>query len=309
VAAAIAEARAGQGGAKVTYRHRHKDGHYVWLESHGSAILAPGSGEVVGFQVSTRDVTDRQRVEAELVAANEALTRLGAMKDEFLSTISHELRTPLAAIQSAVAVLLKHRAGPLSEVQERFIAMIRDHGGALQRLVDDMLDYQQLTLADVPTRHAPSDLRTLVSAVAAEEAAAFAGGALTLTLALPETPATCRMDRRQMAQVLRSLLSNAAKFTPAGGRVTVAVTTQGPDVKLVVTDSGRGIAPEDLERVFEKFVQVDGSMTRPVGGAGLGLALCKRIVEAGHGGRIWAESTLGEGTAVHVALPAGEEAT
>jgi PAS domain S-box-containing protein len=304
VKSAIAEALAGDGGAKVAYRYHHRDGHYVWLESHGSAILAPGSGEVVGFQVSTRDVSDRVRVETELLAANEALTRLGAIKDEFLSTISHELRTPLAAIHSAVAVLLKDRAGPLSEVQQRFVAMIRDHGSALQRLVDDMLDYQQLKLEDVPARHAPSDLRTLVSAVAAEEAAAIAGRGLTLTLALPETPANCRMDRRQVAQVLRSLLSNAAKFTPAGGQVAVTVAPRGAEVHLIVSDTGRGVPPDALERIFEKFVQVDGSMTRPVGGAGLGLALCKRIVEVGHGGRIWAESTLGVGTAVHVALPA-----
>jgi PAS domain S-box-containing protein len=310
VESAIAEARSGDGGAKVEYRYRHRDGHDVWLESYGSAILAPGSGEVVGFQVSTRDVSDRKRAETELLAANEALTRLGAMKDEFLSTISHELRTPLAAIQSAAAVLLKHRAGPLSEVQARFVTMIRDHGGALQRLVDDMLDYQQLTLADVPTRHPPSDLRTLVSAVAAEEAAAIEGRALTLTLALPDGPAPCRMDRRQVAQVLRNLLSNAAKFTPEGGRVTVEVALLGADVHLIVRDSGRGIPPDDLERVFEKFMQLDGSLTRPVGGAGLGLALCKQIVEVGHGGRIWAESTLGLGTAIHVALPAaGPEAT
>jgi signal transduction histidine kinase len=248
-------------------------------------------------------------VKTELLAANEALTRLGAIKDEFLSTISHELRTPLAAIQSAVAVLLKHRAGPLSEVQQRFVTMVRDQGIALQRLVDDMLEYQQLALGETPVHLAPSDMRTLVSAVAAEEAATFESRALRLTLASPDGPAPCLIDRGQIAQVLRSLLSNAAKFTPAGGRVTVEVATHGPDVHLIVRDSGRGIPPDALERIFEKFVQVDGSLTRPVGGAGLGLALCKQIVER-HGGRIWAESTLGEGTAVHVALPvAGPDAT
>lgn len=303
VASAIAHARAGAGGAKVAYRYRHKDGHYVWLESHGSALLAPGSGEVTGFQVATRDVSERKRAEADMVAANEALTQLGAIKDEFLSTISHELRTPLAAIQSAVAVLLKHRAGPLSEVQQRFVAMIRDHGAALQRLVDDMLDYRQLALGAAPTGHAPHDMRTLVSAVVDEQAAAFASRALTLTRALPDTPAPCRVDPAQMTQVLRSLLSNAAKFTPAGGRVAVQVAMGGDTVHLRVTDSGRGVPADALERIFEKFVQLDGSLTRPVGGAGLGLALCRQIVER-HGGRIWAESVLGAGTTVHVTLPA-----
>lgn len=280
------------------------DGEVRHVHARGEAAF-DAEGRLSKVTGTLQDVTEWRRVETELLAANETLTRLGAMKDEFLSTISHELRTPLAAMQSAAAVLLKGRAGPLSEVQQRFVTMVRDHGAALQRLVDDMLDYQQLKLEDGPTRHAPSDVRTLVSAVAAEQASAFESRGLTLSLALPDEAVPCRMDRRQIAQVLRSLLSNAAKFTPAGGRVTVEVAPRDADVHLIVRDTGRGIPPDGLERVFEKFMQLDGSLTRPVGGAGLGLALCKQIVEVGHGGRIWAESTLGVGTALHVALPAG----
>jgi PAS domain S-box-containing protein len=261
------------------------------------------AGETIGAVVSFSDVSEHKRAEGKLRAANHELLRLGALKDEFLSMISHELRTPLAAIRTALAILAKEKAGPLTATQARFVAMVCDHVLRLNRLVDDVLDFQKLEAGVMDYHMTLMDLRPLVREVLEGYAPVFAAKRQQVTVSLPSQPLLARVDPDRLSQVLINLLSNAAKFTPEGERVHIEGGLEGDRVHLRVRDFGVGIAPADLERVFGRFVQLDGGLTRAAGGTGLGLAICRKLIEDGHAGRIWASRPDGGGTELHVALP------
>jgi PAS domain S-box-containing protein len=280
------------------------DGSCFFTEYTISRIQEQGAD--LGAVITFRDIGARKQAELELHMAHGELQRLSALKDEFLSTISHELRTPLAAIRNAVAIVAKEKAGPLNETQARFLSMTREHVDRLHRLVDDVLDFQKLEAGSMTYHPTVADLRPLVLEVANGYSTVFAERRIQLQVQLPSHPLTARFDRDRLAQVLLNLLSNAAKFTPEGGRVRLSGEVVGNDVRLGVEDSGKGLQEGDMERVFHKFVQVDSSLTRPVGGTGLGLAICKAIIVDGHGGRIWAESPQGHGARFWLALPLRE---
>ncbi|MFN3431197.1 MAG: PAS domain S-box protein [Candidatus Sericytochromatia bacterium] len=280
------------------------DGTCFHAEFTVARVDEPGVG--LGTVVTFRDITARKRGEAEIRRANFELIRHASLKDEFLSTVSHELRTPLAAIRNAVAIVAKEKAGPLNATQGRFMGIIRDHVARLHRIVDDVLDLQRLEAGSMPHRPVVADLRPLVLEVVNSYSPAFAERGIQVAIALPAEPLTAKFDHDRLSQALLNLLSNAAKFTPESGRVTISgkVDAETDSVRLSVEDTGVGIPADELPRIFDKFVQVDGGLTRQVGGTGLGLSICKSIVEGAHGGQLWVESTEGRGTTFHLALPA-----
>lgn len=239
---------------------------------------------------------------SELQEAYEAQSRMSAIKDEFLSVVSHELRTPLAAIKNAVAILGKGKAGPLTEDQRRFTTMIREQVERLHRLVDDTLDVSQLENGTMAFRFDRQDLRPLVAEIAGAYQHLLEHEGLSLTLSLGEAPLPVSLDRDRMTQVLLNLLSNAAKFTNPPGQVAVRLVREEDSAVIRVSDTGLGVAQADLERIFEKFTQAEVSLTRRVGGAGLGLAIARDLVEA-HGGTIGVESEPGRGSTFWVRLP------
>ena len=239
---------------------------------------------------------------SELQEAYEAQSRMSAIKDEFLSVVSHELRTPLAAIKSAAAILSKGKAGPLTEDQRRFTTMIREQVERLHRLVDDTLDVSQLENGTMAFRFERQDLRPLVAEIAGAYQHLLEHEGLSLTLSLGEAPLPISLDRDRMTQVLLNLLSNAAKFTSPPGQVAVRLVREEGSAVIRVSDTGLGVAQADLERIFEKFTQAEVSLTRRAGGAGLGLAIARDLVEA-HGGTIGVESEPGSGSTFWVRLP------
>jgi signal transduction histidine kinase len=233
-------------------------------------------------------VLDTLRVQSELRDADQR-------KSEFLATLSHELRNPLAPIRHALAVIEEGRAadGPaLSVVQRQFRHLVR--------VVDDVLDATRLTSNKIQVRTARLDLVPLVrDAVDASRPAVEAAGH-TLSFAAPAGPLWVDADTDRMAQVVANLLSNAARYTPTGGRIAVAIEARPDDVAITVRDTGIGLHGADLERVFEMFTQVGGPGS---GGLGIGLAIVKGIVER-HGGRVEAASAgPGAGTEFRVTLP------
>jgi PAS domain S-box-containing protein len=281
-----------------------RDGSCFPAEYTVTPVAEPVAG--LGTVVTFRDVTARKRQETELRVANHELMRLSVLKDEFLSTISHELRTPLAAIRNAAAIVAKEKAGPLTAIQARFMGIIRDHVARLHRMVDDVLDMQRLEAGSMPHRPVIADLRPVVLEVVNGYSPVFAERGIQVAVALSSEALTASFDRDRLAQALINVLSNAAKFTPAGGRVTVygVMDADTDSVRLSIEDTGVGIPAGDLARIFDKFVQADGGLTRQVGGTGLGLSICKTIIEGAHGGRLWVESAEGRGTTFHIALPA-----
>lgn len=265
--------------------------------------LAPGLAACANLVEGYRAQERGRRMEAALLEAYQELQRLDAAKDEFVSTVSHELRTPLTAILNAASILQKPQAGALTDVQARFVGLLAEQANRLNRLVDDLLDLQKIETGNQSFRLEPLDVRGLVREVVGSYAHVLETRRLGLSLALGDEPLVARAEAETLGRVLLNLLSNAAKFTPEGGHVTVRAGREGAMVTLTVEDTGAGIPEADLERVFQKFARVDGSLTRQVGGTGLGLSICKQIIEQGHGGRIWATRPAC-GTALHVALPA-----
>ncbi len=227
-------------------------------------------------------------------------------KDEFLAVLSHELRNPLAPIVSGLEIL--RRADPASDAARRAAAVIDRQVKHLVRLVDDLLDVTRITRGKVSLRRTPVELGALVRHVCEDNAATFSDRGVAFDVAVPPQPLWLDADPARIAQIVGNLLQNAAKFTPSGGRVAVAVEASGGLGRVRVRDTGVGIPASVLPNLFQPFIQAESSLARTSGGLGLGLALVKGLAEL-HGGRARAESDgEGCGSEFIVELPLRPEA-
>jgi signal transduction histidine kinase len=233
---------------------------------------------------------------SELQKAYAELQGMDRMKTEMIQNISHEFRTPMGYIVGYIDLLLvpDRSMGPLTEEQQRSLEIVAQQSRKLTRLIDNFVSIQRLEAVS-PTKEPVGVKELLEEAVAGAKLNAAERG-IALALALEEGLPSVMIDHYAMSQVLDNLLANALKFTDEGGKVSVrAWPDRSKDrVNVSVTDTGMGIPDAMLERIFERFFQIDGTATRKFGGVGLGLAVCKQIVEA-HGERIWVESKAGEG--------------
>jgi signal transduction histidine kinase len=255
----------------------------------------------------------RERTEA-LAKANEALREADKRKDEFLSTLGHELRNPLAPILNALEIIRLSGNNPetVAKQRERMERQVRQ----MVRLVDDLLDVSRITTGKLRLNPEPTTLQDVFELSLDISRPLIEKARLALTVELPAEPVPLHADRVRLAQVFSNLLNNAAKYTEPGGKVSVtaALASGGrpsPDARVVqvrVRDTGVGISPEVLPRIFELFTQVDRSLNRAQGGLGVGLALVRRLVEL-HGGTVSARSEgPGKGSVFTVELPVAEKA-
>jgi signal transduction histidine kinase len=252
-------------------------------------------GETVGVTFTLNDVT-RQR-------------EIDRMKTEFVSTVSHELRTPLTSIKGSLHLLLSDPALQLDATQRQLVDISVKNTDRLIRLITNILDISKIEAGHIQLDLGMHRVEEFVS-VAVDGIVAFAESrSITIETEVAGDLPLVRVDVDRMVQVVTNLLSNAIKFSPQGSTVTVTASRAGRHLDLRVTDRGRGIAAEDMGKLFKKFQQLDGSNVRSVGGTGLGLAICRGIVEE-HGGSIGVESHLGRGATfkVTVPLPAAEGA-
>jgi len=224
-------------------------------------------------------------------------------KSEFLANMSHELRTPLNAIIGFSQLLRQRLFGPINEKQEEYLDDILSSGNHLLALINDVLDLSKVEAGQLDLELADFSLREALDrgVVIVRERAVQNGVQVSLDQAAEVD--VVRGDERRIRQVVFNLLSNAVKFTPAGGSVVVSTARVDGEVRVSVTDTGPGIAPEDHERIFEEFQQTEAGAHQHEG-TGLGLALSRRLVEL-QGGRIWVESTQGQGARFVFTLPAG----
>lgn len=263
---------------------RHRDGRTFPVDVALAAMDLPDGRHVVAV---VRDITERRRVEE--------------MKDAFVSTVSHELRTPLTSIAGSLGLLSGGAAGPLPEGAHKLVGIAHANSQRLVRLINDILDVEKLEAGKLVLQLASVDLRE-IAVRSIEGVRGYADGLdVALTLADGE-PVPVRGDEDRLIQVVTNLLSNAAKFSPRGGEVKVAVDPETRIARLSVIDQGPGISEAFRSRIFQKFAQADSTDTRAKGGTGLGLAIAREIAER-HGGRLWFESTEGEGAAFHLDLP------
>jgi PAS domain S-box-containing protein len=262
--------------------------------------LFEADGSVSGIFAHGVDLTEHVRT-------TEALREASRRKDEFLAMLGHELRNPLAPIRNAVQILRQTRD---ESVLERVRDIIDRQTAHMARLVDDLLDVSRISRGKILLRPERLDLTELVRETVEDHRADLTAGGLTLDLSLPGRSIWLEGDRTRLSQALGNLLNNAAKFTDPGGRVTVSLTadqegriTEAGIAKIVVSDTGIGMEPEMLKRLFETFSQADRSLDRSRGGLGLGLALVKGLIDL-HGGEVRAESEgLGRGSRFTLRLP------
>ena len=269
-------------------------------ELNGMAASLQASVQSLEQRVEERTL-ELQQALAELSQKGRQLEVASEHKSEFLANMSHELRTPLNAIIGFSQVLRKRMFGEINAKQEEYLDDILSSGNHLLSLINDVLDLAKVEAGQVELEVATFSLREALErgVVMVREPAVKKGVRLSLALA-PDVDLVDG-DERRLRQVVYNLLSNAVKFTPGGGCIDVASSRVNGEVRVSVTDTGPGIAPEDHERIFEEFQQTDVGVDQREG-TGLGLALSKRLVEL-HGGRIWVESEPGQGSRFVFTLP------
>jgi PAS domain S-box-containing protein len=246
------------------------------------------NGRVSGMVVAFRDVSERRRLEK--------------MKDEFISTVSHELRTPLTSLRASLGLIASGSLDRRPEKQHQMVEMAIANSDRLIRLVNDILDFDRVGKGKLPLDRLPVEAMVLLRRAA--DVAYPQANQAHITLRIEAPPMQVLADEERILQVLNELVANALKFSQSDTTIRLSAhpSAEG-QVTFSVDDQGRGISPEKLERIFDRFQQGDASDSRALGGTGLGLALCRSIVEQ-HGGRIWAESTPGQGSRFQFTLPA-----
>jgi signal transduction histidine kinase len=278
----------------------------VWLAPAGEAgdflkadgVLLQQVGALIGLAL------DRAQHEAQ-AASPELQPAAGQARSEALATLSHELRTPLAAIKGYATALLLDEVEWTPEEQREFLTLIDRECDTVQVMISEVLDSALIDAGHLGLAPEPVRLPLLAREVADETQRQTAVHRLVVDF--PGDFPLLMADPRRLRQVLRNVLDNAVKYSPEGGLIVMRGEVRQADVVISVADQGVGIAPEDLIPLFDKYFRVQRAAGEYVPGTGLGLPITRAIVEA-HGGRIWAESKLGQGTIFHFSLPRGEPA-
>ncbi|MBF0595189.1 MAG: hybrid sensor histidine kinase/response regulator [Candidatus Omnitrophica bacterium] len=244
-----------------------------------------------------------ERKNKELEALNNKLRLMFEAQKGFTSTVSHELRTPLASIKMAVDMVLAGTTGEINANQKKFLSKAKDNVDRLNRLINDILDLSKLETGRMPLKLMTGDLHEVIREVIEMQAAIAVEKGIFLNLEPAADLPMAAFDKDRLIQVLSNLIANALKFTDKGGvTVATAFMPEHNEVRVAVRDTGLGIQQADFPKLFQKFQQLGDAGERRAGGTGLGLAICLEIVTR-HGGRIWVESTYGEGSCFYFTLP------
>lgn len=266
------------------FEHRmvRPDGSIIWLSVNGVPVMDP-AGKLIGYRGAGLDITSRKNAETELIREKEAAQMADRAKSEFLAVMSHEIRTPLNSVLGFADLLTET---DLDNPQREQIEMIRRSGDALLVLLNDILDFSRIESGKMPIQPTAVELRSCLRDVAdLYRATAVSKGLAMGVNVSDQVPSSLCTDAGRLRQILLNLVGNSVKFT-ASGHVTVTAARGGPDpgdgrfpLRITVSDSGIGIPPDKVARLFKPFSQADSSTTRRFGGTGLGLAICKRLAQ------------------------------
>ena len=283
------------------------DDPFVW-KTYATHSLFLVSGAFTGVASSVylngvrlRDFAQRREIEA----ARDHLKEIDRIKARFTANVHHELRTPLTLTLAPLEAILAGEFGEVPAYMAGYLKTMRANGLRLLKLVNDLLDLAKLEGEKLAIHRGPVELADVVGGIVGGARPMAERNGVELTTAFAPDLPVVYVDAAALEKIVVNLLGNALKFTDSGGRVEVKLAPHPEGITLVVTDTGIGIAPEQMECIFDRFAQVDNSATRKYDGAGIGLSLVKELVEL-HGGRVWAESTgVGRGARMHVVLPPG----
>lgn len=257
----------------------------------------------------------------ELIETNAKLEKLERLKSEFISIVSHELRTPLTSIKNSLDILSSGRCGEVTSSADKFLGMAKRNVQRLSGIINDLLDLSKIEAGKMDFKFAPANINTVIGYVKTALAEVAKSKGLTLVTDEAQNLPDINIDSQRLEQVLTNLVSNAIKFTTEGKTITISSklvnasdlkinevfkpeikNLSGDYVQVCVADEGIGIAQEDLLRAFDKFAQIENSLSRKAGGTGLGLPIAKQLLDA-HKGAIWCDSELNKGSKFYFVIP------
>jgi PAS domain S-box-containing protein len=274
------------------------DGSIIHLDVNGSLIEA--QGKII--QAVGRDITERIKAEEEMMQAKIEAETASRSKSDFLATMSHELRTPLNSIIGFSDIILDGLAGNLEDKQEHYLQHISQSGRHLLNLINDILDISKIEAGKMELYPEIVDIRKSVSEIVTMTESLASRKNIAVDIDMPDDMPLISADKSKIKQIMYNILGNAIKFTDNGGNVYINLSNDDENVIMSITDTGIGISPEDQNKLFKPFSQIDTSISRRFEGTGLGLALVKELIEL-HGGRIWVESEAGKGSTFSFRLP------
>ncbi|MGQ0638608.1 MAG: PAS domain-containing sensor histidine kinase [Nitrososphaerota archaeon] len=267
-------------------------------------------GGLVGSNTVIEDITNIYNARKKIIDSErtirgqfEELKKLDSLKDEFLTMITHELKTPIVPIKGYVDILLLEKLGPLNEKQKDRLRLMSSSSAALLRLISDLLDAQKIEFGQLKLNKEKHDLAKLINKTIDEIKPEASRCGVTITTDL-QPDLSCFCDALRIEQVVSNIVTNSLDFCPKEeGKIHIKSYAENAHAKVIIKDNGVGIEKNSLDKIFVKFYQADTSSTREHGGTGIGLSVCKGIVE-NHGGKIWAESEgRGKGAEIHILLP------
>lgn len=291
--------------AEFTFRARRADGATRYIHTR-TAPFRDAAGRITGWIGTCTDVTEPRLAEERVREARDAAEAANAAKDRFLAVLSHELRAPLAPVLLGVTLIEQHPELP-DDLRDD-VELVRRNVELETRLIDDLLDLSRVVTGKLRLQLRPTKVHEVIEHVLENCASEIEDKRLSVTTDLHAASDVVIGDAARLQQVLWNVVRNAVKFTPEGGRIQIQTSGgggPGDDLRIEITDSGIGIAPEAVGKIFNAFEQGDPGRTRQFGGLGLGLAICRAVTEM-HGGRIWAESGgHGHGSTFVIRLPSG----
>jgi PAS domain S-box-containing protein len=292
-------------GARAEWRIRRGDGEYTDVEAVSTDLLE--NPAVKGIVVTARDITERKALELALKHQVRELEELDRIRSDFVATVSHELRTPLTSIIGEVELLREGERGELTECQDHGVDVISRNSERLLTLINDLLTLNHIETKELDLHRTPTAVVSLVEGVLSQVRPAAVAKSVALTMTCHPATGTVLVDSARLDRALLNLLTNAVKFTPAGGDVVLEAWREDGDLVFRVSDTGFGIPEDEQERLFTRFFRSSIATHLAIQGTGLGLVIVKRIVEE-HGGTIAVLSAPDVGTTVTVRIPAEDTA-
>lgn len=261
------------------------------------------------YALVTQELTERKRIELELISAKEEAEEANRAKSDFVSLVSHELKVPMTSIQGYADLLREGAAGPVSEPQKKFLGTIRNNVYQMTRLVSDLSDISRIESGRLELDFDQISISMLFDQIVSANMAAINEKEQKLVVELPDDLPAVWGDQMRLVQIMNNLVSNAYKYTPEKGKIVIraaqvveAETSDKPMVQITVEDNGLGIHPDEQEQIFGKFYRANDEIARLEPGTGLGLSITHFLVEMHHG-RIWFESVYRKGTKFHFTIP------
>jgi PAS domain S-box-containing protein len=284
--------------------HRTSDGREFPVEVTCNFVRFNGREYSFAFAV---DITNRKQAELELHRLNDELKEQDRRKNEFISNISHEIRTPLCVFKNILSNALAGVCGPLNTKLKLNLEIADQNMNRLSRIINDFLDVSKLDAGKMPLQITTVNVQELVNEVITSFSPVAQSKQINLSASMPHGSIVIEADRDKIIQVISNLVGNAIKFTPVHGNILIDVVDGDKQVTIAVEDNGVGIKKADLDKLFDRFVQVRKLLLSPEHGTGLGLAIVKTLVEM-HKGQVWAQSQFGRGSTFTFVLPKKQNA-